>query len=85
MSKSPLFQRVFYGIIVFANLIDKKSAPTLKNTVVHLGSLYLPLICSREGIFCMVDKMYHFFLKWRTGDFRGKLEGIKKQLLLFQK
>lgn len=30
----------------------------------------------------MVDKMYHFFLKWRTGDFRGKLEGIKKQLLL---
>ena len=30
----------------------------------------------------MVDKLYLFFLKWRTGDFRGKLEGAKKQLLL---
>jgi hypothetical protein len=25
----------------------------------------------------MVDKIYNFFLKWRTGDFRGKLEGAK--------
>ena len=31
----------------------------------------------------MVDKLYLFFLKWRTGDFRGKLEGIKKTTTSF--
>ena len=31
----------------------------------------------------MVDKLYLFFLKWRTGDFKGKLEGTRKSNYFF--